>query len=325
MKILITGAAGFIGSHLCLKLLELGHHVVGVDNLNNYYDIKLKKDRLKLIKNYARNKKKKFQFIKTDINNRQKMKNIFSKNKFSTVFHLAAQAGVRFSIENPNQYYQSNIKGFYNILDLSREFKINHLFFASSSSVYGNNSDLPSKETSNTDRPISFYAATKKTNEVMAYSYSSIYKLPATALRFFTVYGPYGRPDMSLYNFFENIIKGKSISVYNHGRHMRDFTYIDDVVKILVKIKDDIPRGDTPYQCLNIANSKPIKIMDYIKLISKVLKKDVKIKYLNLQKGDVKKTHASNKLIKKKVGKFKATKLEDGLKLYHEWFLKYYY
>tara|TARA_B100000780_G_scaffold277286_1_gene247637 strand:- start:258 stop:1235 length:978 start_codon:yes stop_codon:yes gene_type:complete len=325
MKILITGTAGFIGSHLCLKLLELGHHVVGIDNLNNYYDIKLKKDRLKLIKNYARNKKKKFQFIKTDINNRQKMKNIFSKNKFSTVFHLAAQAGVRFSIENPNQYYQSNIKGFYNILDLSREFKINHLFFASSSSVYGNNSDLPSKETSNTDRPISFYAATKKTNEVMAYSYSSIYKLPTTALRFFTVYGPYGRPDMSLYNFFENIIKGKSISVYNHGRHMRDFTYIDDVVKILVKIKDDIPRGDTPYQCLNIANSKPIKIMDYIKLISKVLKKDVKIKYLNLQKGDVKKTHASNKLIKKKVGKFKATKLEDGLKLYHEWFLKYYY
>jgi len=325
MKILITGTAGFIGSHLCLKLLELGHHVVGIDNLNNYYDIKLKKDRLKLIKNYARNKKKNFNFIKTDINNRQKMKNIFSKNKFSTVFHLAAQAGVRFSIENPNQYYQSNIKGFYNILDLSREFKINHLFFASSSSVYGNNSDLPSKETSNTDRPISFYAATKKTNEVMAYSYSSIYKLPTTALRFFTVYGPYGRPDMSLYNFFENIIKGKSISVYNHGRHMRDFTYIDDVVKILVKIKDDIPRGDTPYQCLNIANSKPIKIMDYIKLISKVLKKDVKIKYLNLQKGDVKKTHASNKLIKKKVGKFKATKLEDGLKLYHEWFLKYYY
>jgi len=158
----------------------------------------------------------------------------------------------------------------------------------------------------------------------MAYAYSSIYKLPTTALRFFTVYGPYGRPDMSLYNFFDNIIKGKSINVYNHGRHVRDFTYIDDVVKILVKIKDDIPKGDTPYQCLNIANSKPIKIMDYIKLISKVLKKDVKIKYLNLQKGDVKKTYASNKLIKKKVGKFKATKLEDGLKLYHEWFLKYY-
>jgi len=325
MKILITGAAGFIGSHLCLKLLELGHHVVGVDNLNNYYDIKLKKDRLMLIKNYVKNKKKKFQFIKTDINNLQKMKNIFSKNKFSAVFHLAAQAGVRFSIENPNQYYQSNIKGFYNVLDLSREFKINHLFFASSSSVYGNNTDLPSEETSNTDKPISFYAATKKTNEVMAYAYSSIYKLPTTALRFFTVYGPYGRPDMSLYNFFDNTIKGKSINVYNHGRHMRDFTYIDDVVKILVKIKDDIPKGDTPYQCLNIANGKPIKIMDYIKLISKVLKKDVKIKYLNLQKGDVKKTHASNKLIKKKVGKFKATKLEDGLKLYHEWFLKYYY
>tara|TARA_B100000787_G_C16197757_1_gene302187 strand:+ start:2285 stop:3262 length:978 start_codon:yes stop_codon:yes gene_type:complete len=325
MKILITGTAGFIGFHLCLKLLELNHQIIGIDNLNDYYDTKLKKDRLKLIKDFAKNKNKKFQFINTDISKTQKMENIFSSNKFSIVFHLAAQAGVRFSIKNPDQYYQSNIKGFYNILDLSRQFKINHLFFASSSSVYGNNTDLPSKETSNTDRPISFYAATKKTNEVMAYSYSAIYKLPTTALRFFTVYGPYGRPDMSLYNFCNNIIKGKSINVYNHGKHMRDFTYIDDVIKILVELKKSTPKGDVPYQCLNIANSKPIKIMDYIKLISKVLKKDVKIKYLNLQKGDVKKTHASNKLIKSKIVKFKATKLEEGLKKYFEWFLKYYY
>jgi UDP-glucuronate 4-epimerase len=324
MKILITGAAGFIGSHLCLKLLELGHHIIGVDNLNNYYDIKLKKDRLKLIKNYAKNKKKKFQFIKADMSKIQMMKKIFSRNKFSIIFHLAAQAGVRFSIKNPDQYYQSNIKGFYNILDLSRQFKINHLFFASSSSVYGDSTDLPSKETSNTDRPISFYAATKKTNEVMAYAYSAIYKLPTTALRFFTVYGPYGRPDMSLYKFFNNIIKGKSINVFNHGKHERDFTYIDDVIKILVKIKDTIPKGDTPYQCFNIANSKPVKIIDYIKLISKVLKRDVKIKYLDLQKGDVKKTHASNRVIKKKVGKFKPTKLKEGLKKYHQWFLRYY-
>ena len=325
MKILITGAAGFIGSHLCLKLLELGHHIIGVDNLNDYYDIKLKKDRLRLIKNYAKDKKKKFQFIKADIAKIQMMKKIFLSNKFSIIFHLAAQAGVRFSIKNPDQYYQSNIKGFYNILDLSRQFKINHLFFASSSSVYGDSTDLPSKETSNTDRPISFYAATKKTNEVMAYAYSAIYKLPTTALRFFTVYGPYGRPDMSLYKFFDNIIKGKSIDVFNHGKHERDFTYIDDVVKILVKIKDTVPKGDTPYQCLNIANSKPIKIIDYIKLISKVLKKNVKIKYLGLQKGDVKITYASNKVIKKKVGKFRPTKLEEGLKKYHQWFLKYYY
>ncbi len=325
MKILITGAAGFIGSHLCLKLLELGHQIIGVDNLNNYYDIKLKQDRLKLIKDYAKNNGKKFKFIKTDISKNQMMKKIFSNNKFSIIFHLAAQAGVRFSIKNPDQYYQSNIKGFYNILDLSKQFKINHLFFASSSSVYGDSTDLPSKETSNTDRPISFYAATKKTNEVMAYAYSAIYKLPTTALRFFTVYGPYGRPDMSLYKFFDNIIKGKSIDVFNHGKHERDFTYIDDVVKILVKIKDTVPKGDTPYQCLNIANSKPIKIIDYIKLISKVLKKNVKIKYLGLQKGDVKITYASNKVIKKKVGKFRPTKLEEGLKKYHQWFLKYYY
>tara|TARA_B110000259_G_scaffold49718_1_gene58336 strand:- start:423 stop:1400 length:978 start_codon:yes stop_codon:yes gene_type:complete len=325
MRILITGAAGFIGSHLCLKLLELGHQIIGVDNLNNYYDIKLKQDRLKLIKDYAKNNRKKFKFIKTDISKNQMMKKIFSNNKFSIIFHLAAQAGVRFSIKNPDQYYQSNIKGFYNILDLSKQFKINHLFFASSSSVYGDSTDLPSKETSNTDRPISFYAATKKTNEVMAYAYSAIYKLPTTALRFFTVYGPYGRPDMSLYKFFDNIIKGKSIDVFNHGKHERDFTYIDDVVKILVKIKDTIPKGDTPYQCLNIANSKPVKIIDYIKLISKVLKKNVKIKYLGLQKGDVKITYASNKVIKKKVGKFRSTKLEEGLKKYHQWFLKYYY
>jgi len=325
MRILITGAAGFIGSHLCLKLLELGHQIIGVDNLNNYYDIKLKQDRLKLIKDYAKNNGKKFKFIKTDISKNQMMKKIFSNNKFSIIFHLAAQAGVRFSIKNPDQYYQSNIKGFYNILDLSKQFKINHLFFASSSSVYGDSTDLPSKETSNTDRPISFYAATKKTNEVMAYAYSAIYKLPTTALRFFTVYGPYGRPDMSLYKFFDNIIKGKSIDVFNHGKHERDFTYIDDVVKILVKIKDTIPKGDTPYQCLNIANSKPVKIIDYIKLISKVLKKNVKIKYLGLQKGDVKITYASNKVIKKKVGKFRSTKLEEGLKKYHQWFLKYYY
>lgn len=325
MKILITGVAGFIGSHLCLKLLELGHHIIGVDNLNDYYDIKLKKDRLKLIKDYAKNKKKKFQFVKTDISKIQMIKKIFSENKFSIIFHLAAQAGVRFSIKNPDQYYQSNIRGFYNILDLSKKYKINHLFFASSSSVYGDNMDLPSKETSNTDRPISFYAATKKINEVMAYSYSAIYKLPTTALRFFTVYGPYGRPDMSLYKFFDNITKGKNINVFNHGKHERDFTYIDDVIKMLIKIKDTVPKKDVPYQCFNIANGKPVKIIDYIKLISKVIKKDVKIKYLDLQKGDVKKTHASSKVIKKKVGSFKSTKLEEGLKKYHQWFLKYYY
>ena len=325
MKILITGTAGFIGYHLCLKLLALGYQIIGIDNLNNYYDVKLKKDRLKLIEDYAKKNKKKFQFIKADINNIKKMKSIFSSNKFSIIFHFAAQAGVRFSIENPNQYYRSNISGFYNILNLSKQFRINHLFFASSSSVYGNNADFPLKETSNTDRPISFYAATKKINEVMAYSYSAIYKLPTTALRFFTVYGPYGRPDMSLFIFFNNIIRGKSINVFNHGKHIRDFTYIDDVIKILIKIKNSTPKGDVPYQCLNIANSKPIKIMDYIKLISRVLKKNVNIKYSNLQKGDVKKTHASIKIIKQKVGKFKVTKLEEGLKKYHKWFINYYH
>jgi len=243
MKILITGVAGFIGFHLAKKLLTLNFNIIAIDNLNNYYDISLKKDRLKVLENYSKKNNKKFQFIKTDIKNSKKMNQIFLKNKFSLVFHLAAQAGVRFSIKNPDQYLESNIIGFYKILNLCKKYKTKHLLFASSSSVYGNSKKYPSQESSNTDSPVSFYAASKKTNEVMAYAYANIYNLPVTALRFFTVYGPYGRPDMSLYKFFKNIINKKPINVFNFGKHVRDFTYIDDAIEILIKIKDKRPKG----------------------------------------------------------------------------------
>ncbi len=324
MKILITGVAGFIGFHLAKKLLKLNYNITGVDNLNNYYDISLKKDRLKILQNLAKKNKKKFNFILTDINNEKKMDQIFLRNKFSIVFHLAAQAGVRFSIKNPNQYFNSNIIGFYKILNLSKKYKIKNLLFASSSSVYGNSKKFPSIESSNTDSPISFYAASKKTNEVMAYAYASIYNLPVTVLRFFTVYGPYGRPDMSLYKFFKNIINKKPINVFNFGNHVRDFTYIDDAIEMLLKIKDKKPRGKVPYQCFNIANGKPQKIMNYIKLIKEITKQDVKINYLKLQKGDVEKTYGSNKLIKKLMKKIKVTSLKDGLKKYYLWYINYY-
>ena len=324
MKILITGGAGFIGFHLAKKLLTLNFNIIAIDNLNNYYDISLKKDRLKVLENYSKKNNKKFQFIKTDIKNSKKMNQIFLKNKFSLVFHLAAQAGVRFSIKNPDQYLESNIIGFYKILNLCKKYKTKHLLFASSSSVYGNSKKYPSQESSNTDSPVSFYAASKKTNEVMAYAYANIYNLPVTALRFFTVYGPYGRPDMSLYKFFKNIINKKPINVFNFGKHVRDFTYIDDAIEILIKIKDKRPKGKVPYQCFNVANGKPHKIMNYIKFIKEIAKQNVKINYLKLQKGDVEKTYASNKLIKRLIKKIKVTSLKDGLKKYYSWYINYY-
>ena len=324
MRIFITGVAGFIGYHLAKKFLKHGYEVIGIDNINKYYDTKLKKDRLKNLKIYTKKKNKKFVFYKLDINETDKIKKILKRHKIKIIYHLAAQAGVRFSINNPDQYFYSNIKGFYNILNICRDFKIKHLFFASSSSVYGDSKKLPSKEDSNTDRPISFYAATKKTNEIIAYSYSSIYKIPITALRFFTVYGPYGRPDMSLYIFFKNIINRKYIKIYNHGKHIRDFTYIDDAINIIFKLRNKLPKYKEPYQCFNVVNNKPIKMNYYIQKISKILNINPRIKYLAIQKGDVKKTHGSNKLLRKKIGTIKYTTLENGLKKYYDWFKNYY-
>jgi UDP-glucuronate 4-epimerase len=319
-NVLITGSAGFIGYHLSKQLiLNNKYSVYGIDNLNNYYDKKLKLDRLKDLK-----KHKNFNFKKIDLINMKVLSTLFKDQKFDIVINLAAQAGVRHSITNPDDYFNSNVIGFYNILKLSKQFKIEHLLFASTSSVYGNNKSLPLTEEDKSESPLSFYAATKKSNEVMAYSYSNIHNIPITALRFFTVFGPYGRPDMSLYKFTENGIKGKNINLFNNGNHSRDFTHIDDVVFSIVSLIDLKPIKKIPYEVYNICGNSPKKLKFFVNIIEKTLGKKIKKKFLPLQAGDVKDTHGdNNKLLKKiKVKKFKS--LEKGIEEFVHWFKKYY-
>lgn len=321
MRILVTGCAGFIGFHLCLSLLKnRKYQVCGIDNLNRYYDIGLKKNRLKILKK----NKKKFIFHKLDITDYNKLKNFFLKYKFDCVINLAAQAGVRYSIKNPSNYFNNNVIGFYNILEISRIFKIKHLIFASTSSVYGASNKFPLKEEGDTDKPISFYAATKKTNEVLAYSYSSIYKLPCTGLRFFTVYGPYGRPDMSLFLFTKAIFESKVVKLFNKGDHVRDFTYIDDVVNSITKIVSKPSAGKIPFSVYNIATSSPKKLKVFLKSIENMIGKKAKIKYLNMQQGDIYKTHGDNKKIAKKINFKPKIKLADGIKKFIQWYKEYY-
>ena len=255
MKILITGAAGFIGFHLSKKLLNEHYIVFGIDNLNNYYDVNLKKDRVSYL-----NKSKNFIFNKIDLSNKKKINKIIEQNKIKYIVHLAAQAGVRYSIDHPEFYFKNNLEGFFNILEIAKINKIKHLIFASTSSVYGNNSKFPLTEQMNTDQPLSFYAATKKSNEVMAYSYSNIYKLPSTALRFFTVYGPYGRPDMSLFKFTKAILSNKKISFFNSGDHIRDFTYVDDIVDGVLAALDN-PRC---YEIYNLGRGEAVLMADFV-------------------------------------------------------------
>ncbi len=315
MNILVTGCCGFIGFHLCLKLLNNRDKVYGIDNLNNYYDLKLKKNRLKILKN------KKIQFRQIDIINKAKLNKFIKKNKIKIIYHLAAQAGVRYSIFNPRTYFDNNLRGFFNILETSKENKIKHLIFASTSSVYGKKKVFPLKETDNTDQPLSFYAATKKCNEIMAYSYSEIYKLKCTGVRFFTVYGPYGRPDMALYKFSDSLIRRKKVNLFNKGQHTRDFTYIDDVVHFLEKMKN--LKQKINYSIYNICSSKPIGLMKYLNEIEKNLRSKAKIKYMNLQKGDVIKTHGDNKKIIKSFGRHKFVGINLGVKKFTSWF-KFY-
>ena len=308
MKVLITGAAGFIGYHLAKKLLIKNIKVIGIDNINDYYDVKLKNNRIKELK-----KNNKFFFYKLDLCNYKKLNNLVKKNKIKYIIHLAAQAGVRFSIEKPNIYFKSNLEGFFNILEVSRHNKIKHLIFASTSSVYGDSKNFPSTESNNTDRPLSFYAATKKSNEVMAHSYSYIYNLPCTGVRFFTVYGPFGRPDMALFKFTQNIIYNKSIELYNKGNHFRDFTYIDDIVDGIFSLIKKQSNKSIPYEIFNIGNGSPKKLIEYLRNIEKNLNKKTKIKKLPLQKGDIIKTHSSiNKLKKHTVYRSK-TNIEEGI------------
>ena len=315
---LISGSAGFIGFHLSLKILSKGSKVIGVDNLNNYYDVKLKKDRNNILK-----KNKNFIFKKVDIRNYNRLEKIFKKYKIDSVIHLAAQAGVRYSLKNPKSYIYNNINGFFNILDISKNFKIKKFIYASTSSIYGVQKKYPLKEKFETNNPIQLYAATKKSNEIIAASYSNLYKMTTIGLRFFTVYGPWGRPDMALFKFTRNILGGKAIHVFNRGKHSRDFTYVDDIVdgiyKILVsKNKKNINN------IYNIGYGKEISLLKYISLIEKFLRKKAKKKLLPLQKGDVIKTHSDTNLIKKDYKYIPRTKVENGVKNFIEWYISYY-
>jgi UDP-glucuronate 4-epimerase len=317
MHILITGSAGFIGFHLSKKFLSKGYRVVGIDNLNHYYDVNLKKKRLSILRKY-----KNFLFHKIDLTDGKKIKKIFDKYKIETVINLAAQAGVRYSIENPNAYIKSNLEGFFNILEHSKNYKVKKFFYASSSSVYGSNKKLPFSEEDIVKNPISLYAATKLSNEILSESYSKMFKMNIVGLRFFTVYGPWGRPDMALFKFTEKILSNKKLEVYNYGKMLRDFTYVDDITESifrLFKIKKLLK-----HEIFNIGNNSPVKLMDFILMIEKVIGVKGKYKFLPLQNGDVKSTYSDSKKLFRTI-KFKpSTKLMDGIKSFVRWYLKNY-
>ena len=325
-KIIVTGAAGFIGFHLCKKLIK-NNFVIGLDNISPYYSKKLKKDRIKELKN------KNFKFFKIDLKKKNLVKRIFKIYKPDYVYHLAAQAGVRYSLIKPQNYINNNVTVFQNILDLSREFNIKILLYASSSSVYGDNKDTTLNTNSKTDKPISPYAVTKKTNEMMAYAYSHLYKFPTIGFRFFTVYGPWGRPDMSLYKFTHNIINNRKIEIFNNGNHKRDFTYIDDVVRTLNRaiIKfgskkkiNNFFKNKPPSLILNISGDKTITLLNYLRIISKKLRKKPTIIYRKLQPGDVIKTSANNVWTKKILNYKPLTPLSKGITKFIKWYSVYY-
>ena len=320
-KVIITGVAGFIGFHLALKLIKKKYKIIGIDNLNDYYDKKLKKNRLKLIKN-------KINFHKVDISNFNALENIFKKYNPEIVINLAAQAGVRYSLSNPKSYIKSNLIGFFNVIDLSKKYKIKHFIYASSSSVYGLNKKLPFSENTNTDKVASLYGATKKSNELIAHSYAHISNLPCTGLRYFTVYGPWGRPDMALFKFTQNILKQKKITVFNKGQMSRDFTYIDDVIDYTYKIIRKIPKKKTknsiPFEIYNLGNKKPIKLLSFIKILEKNLNKKAKIEYLNFQKTEIKNTSSDTTKLYKTLKFKKYTSINIGIKNFIYWFKNYY-
>jgi len=335
MKILVTGSSGFIGFHLTKRLIDLNHDVVGIDMMNNYYSVQLKKDRLNFLNKVSHNRKS-FQFYKTNICNRKAVNEIFKNHNFDVVINLAAQAGVRDSILNPKQYLDYNINGFLNIIEESRLHNIKHLVYASTSSVYGLNEDTPYSVKRHADHPIQFYAVTKKTNELMAHTWSSLYDLPTTGLRFFTVYGPWGRPDMALYNFVHNINKGNKINVFNHGHHIRDFTYIDEIIDgIVLSIKNPPKKKNTineltpdvskvPYQLFNLGSGKIIKLSKFINIIEENLQKKAKINLLPMQPGDVESTRADISKTRKILGYNPKVFVKEGIEKFVEWYLSYY-
>ena len=332
MKILITGSSGFIGFHLSKLLLEKGNNVHGIDSMNNYYDVSLKKARLKILL-----KHKKFSFSKANLENNKKIENIFRKFKPKIVIHLAAQAGVRYSIDKPRVYLKSNIDGTFNVIESSHKIGVKHLIMASSSSVYGANKKIPFKEIDKTETQLSIYASTKKSNESMAHSYSNIWNIPITMLRFFTVYGPWGRPDMALFKFTKGIIENKKIDIYNNGKMYRDFTYIDDIVNginLLIKkppsinqikkYKNDSLSLVAPFRVLNIGNTKKVYLLDFIKQIETELKKKAIRNYMPLQKGDVKQTLSDTRLLKNIINYTPKINYKVGIKKFLNWYKKYY-
>jgi UDP-glucuronate 4-epimerase len=332
-NILVTGSAGFIGYHVSQRLLTNGYPVIGIDNLNDYYDVNLKKARLTRLETNPQ-----FSFIKMDIAERQQMSSLFEKEKPEIVVHLAAQAGVRYSLINPYAYLESNLTGFLNILEGCRSIKTQHLVFASSSSVYGANTQMPFSVHHNVDHPVSLYAATKKANELMAHTYACLYNLSCTGLRFFTVYGPWGRPDMALFLFTKAILEDRAIDVYNSGKMQRDFTYIDDIVEGVVRVIHKLPEPDqnwdgsrpdpatsfAPYKIYNIGSNNPVELLEFIHTIEKQLGKKVKMNLLPIQPGDVPKTYADIDDLMKDVDFRPSTSIEDGIRHFVAWYREYY-
>ena len=326
MKVLLTGVAGFIGYHVALKLLARGDTVIGVDNLNDYYDVSLKQARSDSIQ--AHTNAKNFKFFKLDLAENMATQQLFADEKPDSVIHLAAQAGVRYSLENPHAYISSNIVAFTNILEACRAIKPQHLVYASSSSVYGGNTKLPFSETDSVDHPVSLYAATKKANELMAHTYSHLFGLPTTGLRFFTVYGPWGRPDMSPFLFADAIINNRPIKVFNHGDMLRDFTYIDDIVEGVIRVLDkpatpSVNMG-APYRLFNIGNNQPEKLMDFIDLLESAIGKTALKEFLPMQAGDVKATYADTSALEAWVGFKPYTPLNEGVEKFVNWYRQFY-
>jgi len=333
MKVLITGSAGFIGSALSLRLLERGDEVIGIDNLNDYYDPDLKRARL------ARHvDNDKYTDVRVSLEDREQIKDVFKQYKPDRVINLAAQAGVRYSLENPHAYVDTNIVGFVNILEGCRHNNVDHLIYASSSSVYGANTNMPFSVHDNVDHPVSLYAASKKSNELMAHTYSHLFGLPVTGLRFFTVYGPWGRPDMALFLFTRNILAGKPIDVFNYGKHRRDFTYIDDIVEGVIRVLDKVPEPDpdwsgdhpdsatsySPYRLYNIGNNNPVELLHYIKVLEDCLGMKAEMNMLPLQNGDVPATYANIQDLINDVGFKPETTVEEGIANFVEWYRNYY-
>ncbi len=331
--ILVTGVAGFIGFHTAIRLLERGEKVIGLDNVNDYYDVRLKKARLAKLKPF-----KQFTFTKADLANRVKMRKLFAEQPIAKVVHLAAQAGVRYSLVNPHAYTDSNIEGFLNILEGCRHAKVKHLVYASSSSVYGGNTQMPFSIHDNVDHPVSLYAASKKANELMAHCYAHLYRIPCTGLRFFTVYGPWGRPDMALFIFTKAILGGKTIEVYNHGKMRRDFTYVDDIVEGVIRTLDhpaepnpawsgnkpDPGTSSAPARIYNIGNHQPVELLRFIEVLEQTIGKKVKKKLLPIQPGDVPATYADIEDLSRDVGFKPATPIEVGIPRFVQWYREFY-